>query len=587
MRNRKTSAAARGRGGPYPTATCHFCQSTSRIVPPSSSSSSSTTIIYDTPISHGNLDSWLCSACQCYNRTDAHEHGGLTSWEPAMSEPRMNTHSFARRGVPPPSALMLQERQQQQEAPFCHTCLTNQALLMNMLANYLPDEHDPTYPTALENLPSYRASLLTRYPPVCNDCTPAVQQRLYNANTLAKQEAMRHFLARSRVRSTEKGKGREVDGAIGLDGGAWMEGVWWARGGAWVATNVFAAFVPLLVISSWREDTIDLVTSSRTISLALASLFWTAWNPRWRALRKIRRRRSDVRIVGQRTWAQAHVILWLGRLLFLAFCWMETHAQHLSPLLNWMPDEDLSDSMFRWTCISFTSIQILIHIYAASALKLHYGPQINWRTDSQQQQQQQATSGTSSVKLPSSSLPSAAVKDDAFNAALNLRVSPPAVLSGRHVKAGGILSSGAATEGGGGGLDDLFKRNPAPVDDDDDDDDDDEEEEGGRNGRADAMDWSPTAELQPTTNDIPSTATRNAFAPWASASAAAAATSSSANPNASLGPQRFFVPEQPTGLEDLLLDGLRLRESVDGEGPGPADERGGRDGAGWASWWRR
>jgi hypothetical protein len=26
-------------------------------------------------------------------------------------------------------------------SPFCHICLTNQTLIMNMLANYLPDEN--------------------------------------------------------------------------------------------------------------------------------------------------------------------------------------------------------------------------------------------------------------------------------------------------------------------------------------------------------------------------------------------------------------------------------------------------------------
>ncbi|CAD6969254.1 unnamed protein product [Tilletia controversa] len=428
---RRRKASRRSGSGPYPAATCHFCQSVSRLIPPFLNDDTSTDIVYDSPISHGNLDAWLCSACQCYNRTHAHEQGGMTSWEPAMNQPSMNEGSFARRGVPPPSALMTQ--QQQDLHPFCHTCLTNQALLMNMLANYLPHEEDPTYQTALSSLPTYRASLLTRYPPVCEGCTPAVQTRLLHANNLAKQEAMRHFLARSRARS---------DAAV------------------------------------------------------------------------------------------------------------------------------------------------LVHIYAARVLQLQYGRKISWRT--------QESSHPTVLSLNQMNGGNAA-DQHAFDTALNLKNGSEGLGVGLQ-RASSTRSGGGA--GGGGGMDDLFRRNDTNVDDDDDDDDNDEEEEkrGLAPGGADAMDWTPTTTTTTTTTttaEAGQSTSKNAFAPWASAS-----TSTNADTSAGLhlGPQRFFVPEQPTGLEDLLLDALRLREDEEEQqhqhqhrhqhqqgvrqgGQGPS--------SGWGRWWRR
>ncbi|KAK0536729.1 hypothetical protein OC834_001086 [Tilletia horrida] len=479
-------APRRGRGaGPYPAATCHFCRAESFIVPPAAPhllqqqqqrQRQPDASIYNGRISHGNLDAWLCSACQCYNRTDARERGGMSSWEPAMSDPKMNEASFARRGTPPASTLLVQDRAEPH--PFCHTCLTNQSLLMNMLANYLPDESDPTYPEALAQLPTYRASLLSRYPPVCADCTPAVHEHLGRANGLAKQEAMRHFLARGRGAGnggvlTGKGKEKAATMAqIALEHDAIspaIEVVWRIRGAAWAMTNIGFLVGPLVLGASDEFLTPDAMASPWLLSLSVISILWTAWNPRWRRVIELRRRGSDVRIVGQQKWA------------------------------------------------------VLMHIIAARALQM-------------------------------------------------------------------------------GGLDHLFQRNPLPDADADDEDEDGDSSltqgrrGGGGGGGPDAMDWTPTGVPEEsgkggTRNRVASAG----FAPWASPGhgiSASASTplsgASAANAYNTLGPQRFFAPQQPTGLEDLLLDALRMGE----DGEGRADRRDGdaamRDGprrSGWARWW--
>lgn len=97
-----------------------------------------------------NVKSFKCPHCSCWNRYD--EAGQIVSDEPAMRDESLNTVSFAKRGmfviklvirtglsnclIASPSKHRLPTTYG--KGPFCHTCLTNQTLLMNMLSNYLP-----------------------------------------------------------------------------------------------------------------------------------------------------------------------------------------------------------------------------------------------------------------------------------------------------------------------------------------------------------------------------------------------------------------------------------------------------------------
>jgi hypothetical protein len=74
---------------------------------------------------------------------------------------------------------------------FCQTCRTNQTLITNLLANYLPPAdigllvnyhlthiQDSNHTTTLACLPVYKASLEVHYPLVCCNCLLAVQEHL-------------------------------------------------------------------------------------------------------------------------------------------------------------------------------------------------------------------------------------------------------------------------------------------------------------------------------------------------------------------------------------------------------------------------
>src|SRR5690242_7004326 len=87
------------------------------------------------------------------------------------------------------------------EPRFCTTCQRNQMLLNKTLAEYLPDEDDPDYPKYAASLDAYRHELEDRYPQVCPDCLPRVQDQIRAAGYAAKADNLRRMIDRSRQHS--------------------------------------------------------------------------------------------------------------------------------------------------------------------------------------------------------------------------------------------------------------------------------------------------------------------------------------------------------------------------------------------------
>lgn len=65
---------------------------------------------------------------------------------------------------------------------------------------------DPEHAQRSELLPAYRESVEARYPPVCADCLPAVEEEIKNRDRMARTSALGGFLQTSRG----KGKQRQV-----------------------------------------------------------------------------------------------------------------------------------------------------------------------------------------------------------------------------------------------------------------------------------------------------------------------------------------------------------------------------------------
>lgn len=141
---------------------------------------------------------------------------------------------------------------------FCHTCQTNQMLLSNLLSNYLPPPtvrllinlppsivisnvfrvhkiiQDPEYANRLSLFDAYRDSIEVRYPPVCAQCQPAVEEEIRKRDQMARTSALGAFLKDSRG----KGKQRQVSNSQKINKEKFERALvgWRIRGVLWAMT---------------------------------------------------------------------------------------------------------------------------------------------------------------------------------------------------------------------------------------------------------------------------------------------------------------------------------------------------------------
>ena len=125
---------------------------------------------------------------QTEHEADQHlQNGEIT--EPPVSETSKPQTRYARHANP----ITSPELSQPMDSIFCSTCLKNQDLLARILADYLPDPSDPRYSEFERKLPAQRASLEARYPQVCHECQPRVQERLRLTGYAAKTDHLRRI----------------------------------------------------------------------------------------------------------------------------------------------------------------------------------------------------------------------------------------------------------------------------------------------------------------------------------------------------------------------------------------------------------
>ncbi|KAG6862448.1 hypothetical protein C0995_011888 [Termitomyces sp. Mi166 len=213
--------------------------------------------------------------------------------EPAMHAESLNTTSFAMRA----STSCDQLPTMYGAGPFCHTCQSNQLLIINLMSNFLPHPNDPEYPARLASLKEYRESLHARYPPVCDNCSPAVEDQIRQKDHMARTKALGAWLNDS--------KGKEWQRRVSSEGYREQEKatteviVWRLRGCLWAVTFLSALLCNLagaLAIQSPYSLTIF-----RPIlpGVVLLSLLWTVWDPTYSSLQRAKRQGRDVRVRGK------------------------------------------------------------------------------------------------------------------------------------------------------------------------------------------------------------------------------------------------------------------------------------------------
>ncbi|KAH7912996.1 Ima1 N-terminal domain-containing protein [Hygrophoropsis aurantiaca] len=458
---------------------CFFCQSS--ITP-----------------SPANPRSFRCPHCSCLNRFDA--NGEILSDEPAMHDEAMNAKSFAKRASPSKDRLPSSYGRGQ----FCHTCQTNQMLLINLLSNYLPPPHHPDYAKRLEMLPQYRDSLHTRYPPVCAECLPAVEEEIKQKDHMARTQALGGWLQESKGKERRRqvsGTGRERDG---------LEAhitAWRIRGFLWVTTLAMTLTAHSIVIWDWAPPTFMNSVIPALPAFALVSIFWTAWDPTYYSFRRARIQGRDVRVQGKNLYITLQIFAWLSRLLTTALFALPRY----SPLHDYLLVSQSTSIRSRIYCSISLVLELSVVTTSFFVLRVKQPPPVRLIDTSSNRFPSRATSEVvsrhGSVRpSPGPALMSTSEPD--FLAALSLS-SKPVVQSSNPVF----------------GLPSLLSNIPPPASPIKIDDDEDEN----------AMDWTPT-NPSPSKNDT----TKKHIGAH--------------NDGSWLRPQRFYPPEKPTGLEALFAN---------------------------------
>ncbi|EIN14052.1 hypothetical protein PUNSTDRAFT_57446 [Punctularia strigosozonata HHB-11173 SS5] len=322
-----------------------------------------------------NCRQFRCAQCGCWNRYDA--AGEIMSDEPAMHDASLNAKSFAKRASPRKDRLPTMDAHARKAQLFCHTCQTNQMLIINLLSNYLPEPADPSYSQRLSMLPKYKESLHTRYPPVCAQCAPLVDDVISQREHMARTNALGGWLKNTKGKEAQRRQPssstlhedrqrKPSKDRFKLEQELWM---WRARGCLWCATLLgsvaghvwgielpppwtrpFCAFFPLYIV---------------------VSVLWTFWDPTYSSVQKARWQGRQVWVRGRARYIVYQLLAWLSRLMTAVLFALPLYA----------PDRDYLRLLSGATgapaghaALTPVSSQTLLASFLT--LRLHYPPKV-------------------------------------------------------------------------------------------------------------------------------------------------------------------------------------------------------------------
>ncbi|KAJ6519662.1 Ima1 N-terminal domain-containing protein [Mycena sanguinolenta] len=257
-----------------------------------------------------------CPYCGCLNRW---VNGQIVSDEPAMHDESLNSRAFSSQP---------KDRIPTMYGPsvFCHTCQTNQMLLVNLLANYLDnDESDQR----VQTLDEYRESLHLRYPPVCDSCRPAVEEEIRRKDAMARTQALGGWLnqTKGKARQRQASMSREETAKLGMEMLLWR-----IRGYLW-ATTVLASIIGSASAALGYRPFIWLTFMLPGLPfIAAVSIFWAAWDPTYSSFRSARMQGRDVRVRGKSKHVTLQMVSWALRLTTSII--LATYRLHKADILH-------------------------------------------------------------------------------------------------------------------------------------------------------------------------------------------------------------------------------------------------------------
>lgn len=270
------------------TRVCHFCGESSVLAPPYGARSIQ--ISGAQRVSAGTPHRWFCSACESWNLVGKHGEI-LDAWDRSMWDESVN-----RAPLPRTSA-------QAHQSPFCNTCLMNQTLVANMLAEYLPDENDAHYAEREQSLDAYRHSLEQRYPIVCDRCLPHIENHIAAVDARVQHQLLGAWLNRNAELRTNAA---DTQAALFLaEIHAWR----WRRI-IWLASTVAGGGMSVALAAGFRTMPLHVCAAISCVPIR--------WDPLQRALAGHAARGTPAVAHGTRTWRYAQFALWLMRIILVA-----------------------------------------------------------------------------------------------------------------------------------------------------------------------------------------------------------------------------------------------------------------------------
>ncbi|KAH6657657.1 Ima1 N-terminal domain-containing protein [Truncatella angustata] len=277
--------------------------------------------------------SFECKYCEATNWLD--ENGTITdppvttttSDETTPAAPRFSTSfssSFTSDPVEratspiwsPPDAI------NSADSIFCAKCQRNQELLSRTLKEYeFPDDpNDPEYAIRTKGYRKWKNDLEARYPQVCAECEPKVEQQLQKASYTAKTDHMRRMINRTKERRHQARKQTTLD-YVDL-AGKWSWHVAFVLQFMWHLTVLGALFIErdgqgllenwaIALLRTACVFVLNMLPSSAVflkwaINMSLVAF---AWNPRFK--QAIRGFTSH--ILGFRQWYTYQLVILLIR----------------------------------------------------------------------------------------------------------------------------------------------------------------------------------------------------------------------------------------------------------------------------------
>jgi len=218
------------------------------------------------------ISNFQCASCEAYNFLDPQGNIIDTPYTAAASAERAHKpfESFTRDPASDPA------RGHQAQQVFCNTCLHNQQVYNESLANYLPDEDHPRYREYEAALPTWRKALEERYPQICVACAPRAQLKINRADYYSVTDNLNKTQMKASRRrgaspglvaeSRDDGHKMSMRALLGLLGlimwASVIAQVFWHAYGAW--NVVFGRTEGAFEEDGFREDKLGSETTLRT-----------------------------------------------------------------------------------------------------------------------------------------------------------------------------------------------------------------------------------------------------------------------------------------------------------------------------------